>query len=269
MTTSEGRKNCGICTMLGDFGMASAESTLRRGLLLLGHLAGAEGGLTVSELAARSGVERSQVSRTMGTLTDLGAVVRDHRTRAYRASWSIFALAASAGDQELLATAKPVIDRLAAITGSPAHLTVLDGIDVITVASGYPPFYTERRPPIGARTPAWCTSSGRTLLADLSDEVLRRRLAPISFSPAGPQAPASLDDLLVRITSTRGAGAVTVIDELAADFMGVAAPVHRPDGSVTAALNISGPTWRLGGAVETLRAAVGGAARELSAALTG
>lgn len=248
--------------------MPSAESTLRRGLLLLGHLAGAEAGLTVSELAARSGVERSQVSRTMGTLTDLGAVVRDPRTRAYRASWSIFALAASAGDQDLLAAAKPVIDRLAAITGSPAHLTVLDGIEVITVASGYPPFYTERRPPIGARTPAWCTSSGRTLLADLSDEVLRRRLAPVTFAAAGPQAPATLDELLSRIEATRGAGAVTVVDELAADFMGVASPVHRADGSVTAAINISGPTWRLGGAVETLRAAVSGAARELSAALS-
>lgn len=247
--------------------MTSADSTLRRGLLLLGHLAGAESGRTVSELAARTGVERSQVSRSMGTLTDLGAVVRDPATRAYRLSWSIYALAASAGDPDLLAAARPVIDRLAAVTGSPAHLTVLDGTEVITVSSGFPPFYTERRTPIGERSPAWCTSSGRTLLADLPDDVVRKRLSTVELSPAGPRAPATLDELLERITAVRGAGAVTVVDEYAADFMGVAAPVHRPDGSVVASLNISGPTWRLSGAVETLRIAVGGAARELSAAL--
>lgn len=249
--------------------MATAEHTLRRGLILLRALAGAEHGRTVSELAALTGIERSQVSRTMGTLTDLGAVVRDPGTRAFALSWSIYALAASAGDQDLLATARPVIDRLAAITGSPAHLTVLDGVDVITVASGFPPFFTERRAGIGERSPAWCTSSGRTLLADLPDDVLRRRLADVDLTSAGPRAPRTLDELLERITATRGIGPVTVVDEYAADFMGVAAPVHRADGTIVASLNISGPTWRLGGAVDTLVAAVGGAARELSATLSG
>lgn len=249
--------------------MATADRTLRRGLTLLRGLAGAEHGRTVSELAALTGIERSQVSRTMGTLTDLGAVVRDPASRAYRLSWSIYALAASAGDQDLLAAARPVIDRLAAVTGAPAHLTVLDGTEVITVASGFPPFFTERRNPIGERSPAWCTSSGRTLLADLPDDALRRLLARTEFDAAGPRAPRDLDDLLERIRSTRGVGPVAVIDEFATDFMGVAAPVHGADGTIVASLNISGATWRLGGAVATLLAAVGGAARELSATLTG
>lgn len=248
--------------------MAAAEHTLRRGLTLLRALAGAEHGRTVSELAALTGIERSQVSRTMATLTDLGAVVRDPRTRAFALSWSIYALAASAGDQDLLAAARPVIDRLAAVTGAPAHLSVLDGADVITVASGFPPFFTERRTAIGERSPAWCTSSGRTLLADLPDNALRTLLAGTDLAAAGPRAPRTLDELLARIAATRGIGPVTVLDEYAADFMGVAAPVHRT-GTIVASLNISGPTWRLGGAVDTLMAAVGGAARELSATLSG
>lgn len=259
--------NWSICTHLPHFGMPVADSTLRRGLLLLTHLAGADAGRTVSELAVLTGFERSQVSRTMGTLTDLGAVTREPRTRAYRLSWSMYALAAAAGDQALLAAARPVIDRLAAVTGSPAHLTVLDGVEVITVASGFPPFYTERRNPIGERTPAWCTSSGRTLLAGLDDEALRRRLAGIDLVATGPHAPATIDEVIGRTAATRGIGPVVVVDEYAPGLMGVAAPVHRPDGSVIASLNISGPTWRLAGAIDTLRAAVGGAADELDAAL--
>jgi DNA-binding IclR family transcriptional regulator len=234
---------------------------------LLRHLGGAEEGRTVSDLAARSGIDRSQVSRTMATLVDLGVVVRDARSRAYRLSWSTYALAATAGDQGLLAAARPILDRLAAVTGSPAHLTVLDGADVITVSSGYPPFHTERRPPLGERGPAWCTSSGRTLLAGFADEELQRRLAGVPFAPAGPRAPRTHEELRERIQAVRGAGAVTVVDEYAPDFMGVAAPVVAADGRVVAAVNVSGPTWRLAGAVEALRAAVGGAARELSATL--
>lgn len=247
--------------------VATADSTLRRGLQLLSLLARADEGLTVTQLASMSGVERSQVSRTMGTLTDLGAVVRNSTTRAYRLSWTIYALAATAGDPALLDAARPVIDRLAGVTGSPAHLTVLDHLEVITVASGYPPFFTERRTPIGARAPAWCTSSGRTLLAGLSDDALNRRLAGVALSSAGPRAPASLEELIERTVATRGVGPVTVIDEYAPDFLGVAAPVIRAD-TVIAALNVSGPAWRLGGAVHTLQAAVGGAARELSAAMS-
>jgi DNA-binding IclR family transcriptional regulator len=247
--------------------MPVADSTLRRGLVLLTQLAGVEHGRTVSELAALTGFERSQVSRTMGTLTDLGAVARDPRSRAYRLSWSIYALAAAAGDQALLAAARPVIDRLAAVTGSPAHLTVLDGTEVITVASGFPPFFTERRNPIGERSPAWCTSSGRTLLAGLDDDTLRKRLARVELVASGPHAPCTVDEVIERAAATRGIGAVVVVDEFAPGLMGVAAPVHRPDGTVIAALNISGPTWRLAGAVDTLRSAVDGAARELDAAL--
>lgn len=243
------------------------DSTLRRGLSLLRCLGSSESGLTVSELVVETGIERSQVSRTMGTLIDLGAVTRDTTTRAYRLSWSTYALAATAGDQRLLEAARPIIDRLAAVTGSPAHLTVLDGVEVITVASGFPPFFAERRNPIGERTPAWCTSSGRTLLAGLADDTLRRRLSSVTFDAPGAGAPRSLDDAVARVRETRGVGPVVVSDEYAVELLGVAAPVQSGDGEVIAALNISGPTWRLGSAIDTLRDAVGGAARELTAAL--
>ncbi len=168
---------------------------------------------------------------------------------------------------KLGAAAWPVSVRLSAVTGSPAHLTVLDGVEGITVASGFPPFFTERRNPIGERTPAWCTSSGRTLLAGLDDETLRKRLSGVVLDATGPHAPTTIDEVIERTAATRGVGPVVVVDEFAPGLMAVAAPVHGADGSVVASLNISGPTWRLAGAVDTLRAAVGGAAHELDAVL--
>src|SRR5687767_552426 len=72
-----------VRTMPGDGG-----SSLRRGLLALELLAGAEdqddAGLGVVDAARRLGVDKSQASRTLRALAEHGLAERDPATRAYR-----------------------------------------------------------------------------------------------------------------------------------------------------------------------------------------
>src|SRR3954466_166660 len=97
------------------------------------------GGLGVVRVAELVGREKSQVSRALRTLARSGLVERDAATREYRLGWRLFALAARVGDQRLLALGPAVLPQLFAALGETAHLTVLDGGEVLTVLTAAPP----------------------------------------------------------------------------------------------------------------------------------
>ena len=84
------------------------------------------------------GSDKSQVSRTLKILAEYGLVDRDPATRAYRLGWSLFALAAQAGDTQLLAAAEPVVKELGRTLGERTHLSVLQGTEVLTLLSESP-----------------------------------------------------------------------------------------------------------------------------------
>src|SRR3954464_16104639 len=89
--------------------MNPGTSGLARGLAVLQALAGRgaarRGGLGVVRLAELIGSDKSQTSRTLGTLAEHGLVERDPDTLSYRIGWQVFALAARAGEPRLLAGA--------------------------------------------------------------------------------------------------------------------------------------------------------------------
>src|SRR5690242_3067142 len=113
--------------------MAATDGNLARGVELLATLetdeAQRRGGLGVLDVARIVGREKSQVSRGLRTLADLGLVDRDPETLDYRLGWRLFTLAARAGDAQLLNVAPAALGALVARLGETAHLSVLQGTD--------------------------------------------------------------------------------------------------------------------------------------------
>src|SRR3712207_6517932 len=118
------------------------EADLRKELAILIVLGGEEavedGGLGVVRIAELIGREKSQVSRALRTLAESGLVDRDQSTLHYRLGWRFFALAARAGEQRLLNVAPPLLERLMKSLGETVHVSVLQGIEVLTVLSESP-----------------------------------------------------------------------------------------------------------------------------------
>src|SRR5437588_281208 len=119
--------------------VADTATSLRRGIAVLQALhsdeALAGGGLGVLRIAELVGQDKSQVSRTLKTLAEYGLVDRDPDTRAYRLGWGVFALAARAGDTRLLTAGEPIVRALAHSLGERVHLSVLRGVEVLTILS--------------------------------------------------------------------------------------------------------------------------------------
>jgi IclR family KDG regulon transcriptional repressor len=252
--------------------MPSQDATgLRRGLAIVEVLAeqAAQDGapLGVVRIAELVGREKSQVSRTLRTLAETGFVERDPATRGYRIGWRLFALAARAGQPRLLTLAQPVMRGLVAELGETAHLSVLDGAEVLTLLSEAPPSAIRATGYSGRVVAVSSTSAGRALLFDHDRAEFDALLAATGLARSGPNAPRSSAELWRRLERARAVGYAVAVEESEVDLVAVAAPVRDFRGGVVAALNVSGPQFRLGARLERAGTAVAGAAAGLSAAL--
>ncbi len=228
----------------------------------------AQGGWGVNRLAAQQGRDQSQVSRTLRVFADAGFAERDPDSMAYRVGWRVFALAARAGDQRLLAAGAPILRRLVEKDlGERIHLSVLQGNQVLTILTETPPHAVQTVAWAGRLVSAHNTSSGRALLIDLEREELERRFAGIAFGVGGPNAPRDLDELYGRILIARRSGYAIVDEEFEPGLVAAAAPVRDFRGGVVAALNVSAPKFRLSGRLSFAAQAVKAAADELSTEL--
>ena len=247
-------------------GRDRADTSLGRGLDILLALgtdeALAAGGLGVVGIARLVGREKSQVSRALKTLSAAGMVDRDPETLDYRLGWRVYTLAARAGDQRLIAAAPPVLRRLVARLGETSHLSVLAGAEVLTLVSEPSPSAVRAADWAGRRAPAYCTSSGRVLLFDHSKALLDELFAARELPPRGLGTPRDVTELHRRIAAARVKGYAVADQEFEPGLVGVAAPVRDFRGRVVAAVNVSGPKFRVGAQLE----AVGGPEVEQAAA---
>lgn len=249
------------------------ETSIRRSLEVLLSL-GSEpaiesGGLGVTRIADLLGREKSQVSRTLKTLATFGLVDRDPDTLAYRLGWRIYALASLAGDRRLLDLARPILKGLVNAFEERAFLSILQGSGTLTLLSESAPTSLQASGWVGRETPAYCTSVGQVLLLDEDRASLDRLFNGVTFQPLGPGTPRNLDDLVDRIALARTRGYALADEEMEAGLVAAAAPVRDPSGRIVAALNVSGPKFRLGTRLDDAGAALVAAAADLSAALAG
>jgi DNA-binding IclR family transcriptional regulator len=247
------------------------ETNLRRELAILTVLGGEEavqdGGLGVVRIADLIGREKSQVSRTLKILAESGFVDRDAATLQYRLGWRFFALAARAGEQRLLSVAPTLLERLVKNVGETAHLSVLQGVEVLTVLSESPPHAVKADGWAGRTVPIYCTSSGRALLFDHDHEALSGLLSGVEFRELRPGTVRDIEELEESIALAREQGYALVVEEFEFGLVGAAAPVRDFKGQLVAALNVSAPKFRLGRRLESAGREVKRAADELSALL--
>jgi IclR family transcriptional regulator, KDG regulon repressor len=237
-------------------------------LIVLGREEAVEnGGLGVVRIAELIGREKTQVSRAMTMLAESGLVDRDPSTLHYRLGWRFFALAARAGEQRLLSVAPPLLERLMKNLGETVHLSVLQGVEVLTVLSKSPPHAIKAVGWSGRTVPIYCTSSGRALLFDHDYDALSELLSGVEFRKLGPDTVRNVEALYERVEAARERGHALVDEEFEFGLVGASAPVRDFKGQIVAALNVSAPKFRLGERLEAAGQEVKRTADELSALL--
>lgn len=199
---------------------------------------------TISGLAHELGWTKPMVFRLVRTLQTTGALCQDES--GYSLGPMMISLGyAALQSLSLVDAAKPIIADAHARTGESVVLTILDGTDIVYVDFLETDHLLVLRARIGARLPAYLTSSGHALLCRHSDESLRLLFDGYIFKPPTPHSVSSVDVLIRRLSATRKRGYALIDQELTLGHRSVAAPVLDHTGAVAAAISVSVPTARV------------------------
>ena len=128
------------------------------------------------------------MSRALTALGDYGLVDRNADS-TYRLGWRFHAIGKLAGTHRLLEAAAPALRDAALRLGERAHLSVLQGSDVLTVLSESPGRVVQTIGWVGRVTPVYCTSAGRALLIDAGTTEIERLLENVKIVRLAPRTP--------------------------------------------------------------------------------
>lgn len=198
---------------------------------------------TLTEVASRSGLTRAGARRILLTLQTLGYVETDGKL--FSLTPRILDLGfAYLSSMPIWNIAEPVMEALVEKVKESCSAAVLEGTDIIYVLRVPTHKIMSISLGVGSRLPAYCTSLGRVLLADLPDDEVLRRLQASDRQALTRHTVTEVAALLELVRSARAQGWSLVNQELEEGLVSLAAPVTNREGRIVAALNISGQANR-------------------------
>jgi DNA-binding IclR family transcriptional regulator len=199
--------------------------------------------LGTTELARKTAISASTVSRQLGTLVRLGLVERVAASGRYRLGVRVLRLAnAVLGRLDLRNIARPLLEQLAADVGETATLSIPDTSDALTVDFVPTDRYVRDVTHLGRPSIGHATSAGKVLLAFGG--------RPLPEGPLLAYTPKTIVDtakLAEEIALVRRQGYATAVDEREPGLSAIAAPVWHASGELAAIVALQGPTARFSG----------------------
>ncbi len=211
---------------------------LARGLDVLTAFGPTRMAMTVSDVAAHTGLARPTARRLLLTLEALGYVrsndgVFSLTTKVLEIGTSVIAA------QGLWDVARPHMVDLVAHTGESSSMAQLDGSDIVYTARVPVPKIIALAVNIGTRFPAVATSMGRVLLADLDPDEVAAALEMPSGSGIVPRIRLEGDALRRDLAEVRERGFALSDELLSMGIRSVAVPVRDVSGRAVAAMNVT------------------------------
>lgn len=202
--------------------------------------------LGVVEIAERTGLHKSSISRLMTTLEHEELVERDPVSRKYRLGLGLLSVAGTLlADLDVRRAAYPVLKGMAGRTGESCSLMVWARDESVCVEQVPSSRTIKHTTPIGTTYRTTASSSVKVFLAGLSPEAV----AELVGDGGGVvlQGHASLEQLQDELLGVRTLGAAVNDGGTDPAEVGVSAPVRDHRGDPVAAVLISAPRFRIDG----------------------
>lgn len=217
-------------------------AAVERASAVLDALADVSAELGTSDVARRTGINASTVSRLLATLAAAQLVEYVPESGRYRLGLRVLQLGqAVLARLDLRELARPHLVRLVAETGETATLSAPGERDAITVDFVQSESSVRSVARLGRPSVAHATATGKVLLAFGDAELPRGRLTRYTYRTITDRK-----RLATALERVRARGYATAYGEREDDLNAVAAPVFGGRGELVGILGVQGPAGRFG-----------------------
>ena len=213
-------------------------TSLERGLQVIRAFSEHRRNLTISQISQTTGLSRAAVRRCLYTLHKLGYVAEDDKR------FSLKPLVLTLGQSFLSSTplavvAQPYLDQVSDRLRESCSVAVLDGDDIVYICRSAETRIMSINLLVGTRLPAYCTSMGQVMLAQLAPAALEAYLGRVRLVARTERTVTSVPKLRKLLKAVRESGHALLDQELEVGLRSIAVPVRDARGNVVAAMNVS------------------------------
>lgn len=220
--------------------------------------------LSLAELAETTNMSKSTLHRLLASMCARHYV--EKKAHTYSIGYKMIeTVSLHINGLELLTEAKPFLGSIMRDLGLTAHLGILDGSDVVYLEKidVYPNtrLYTQ----VGYRSPAFCSSIGKCLLACLSGDELDETLYKYKLKQYTPNTIIEVKEFKRHLKLVRKQGWAMDNEEYQIGHRCVGAPIFDYRGSSVAAISVSGSIENISdGRLEMITSHIKKAASDIS-----
>jgi DNA-binding IclR family transcriptional regulator len=211
-------------------------------ILLLGE----QPQIRLTEAAQHLDVASSTAHRLLAMLQYRGFVRQDPVSKAYHPGPALMSVAFSVLSRiDIEGAAKPVLLRLSDRLKESVHIGMLEGANVRFIAAAEGPTAVRVASRLGRTLPAHCTSTGKALLARLSDADVARLYPDEELARVTAHSVGTRTELHLELSRIRQQGYAVNREGSEEGVASVAVPIPTRAPGVLLALNAAAPVHRL------------------------
>jgi len=219
---------------------------LDRALEILRVLGESPSDCSLAELYAALKLHKSTVHRLMMVLERHRLVAKHPDTGRYRLGLHLFELGSKAiAVLDLRERSRPFLDQVLCQTQETVHLCILDEGEVLYLEKLEPQRSVRLASRVGRRVPAYCTSVGKAILAELPEVEVDSIIRPLGLKRITANTITTLSALKEELRKIRAKGYSVDDEENEEGVRCVGAVVRDYSGRPIAAISASGPAFRV------------------------
>ena len=202
--------------------------------------------LGISEISEALNLTKPTVHGLVQSLMTRGFVTQDRKTKKYSLGLNIYELGTVlAATLKINQVAAAPAHRLVQDTSMAARIALWDQDTLLVILTLYPNYQSLQFNPPGPRIPAYCSSTGKAVLAALPETELTSYLDRTEFLPYTANTIIDKEQLISDLEGSRHRGYTLDQEEYTLGLFCIGAPIFNEDGYPIAGMSLSGPAEQL------------------------